>query len=655
MIVLHALWSRDGRLCVWAEDSERPASTPRRRGRPPVKPRPRPHPFAADVEQIRVALATAGVPDRKDLRAEDTVVLRLPSSADGPESSPHIRRGAEVIGTAPWIVPVLAFPAAAALDVLLASPPRSMPVAPGVVVSDALPCLATVGKLALELLARGRVLPGLRWRDDTWAATWEPVLTDPLDASRVRELGAALPALVYADADGEVIAQDVVAAVLGAIIDVGARGFLGDGLLARRRGRRRMTAVEAWLSALTAATPEIDADEVELAAIAEAVEAWRSAGEHYAEHRMVRTCFRLREPDDTVDTWHVEILLQAKDDATAFVGAAEVWNAKGRTLPGLGRRVEDPQERLLGGLGHALRLWPGLEPALREAAPTGIDLDTAGAMTLPARRNRAALEQAGFGVLVPPWWSRRPRPTLEVDADRGESRKRRVCSASTGSARYEWQVAIGDLTPVAGRAARARRAEAAAGPEPRGRWVALRPEDVEAALAFFAGRQRAAKRPVRELLREGLGLGAATRRWTATEIDARGWLRELFSGDGERTLRAGPDARALAGRAAPYQQRGLAWLSFLSGLGLGACLADDMGLGKTVQLLALLLAEREQAPRTGARAARADAAGLPDVGRRQLAARGGALRARRCACTSTTAATASTAPRSRARRARPTS
>jgi SNF2 family DNA or RNA helicase len=48
------------------------------------------------------------------------------------------------------------------------------------------------------------------------------------------------------------------------------------------------------------------------------------------------------------------------------------------------------------------------------------------------------------------------------------------------------------------------------------------------------------------------------------------------------------------GELRPYQQRGLAWLSFLSSLGLGACLADDLGLGKTPQTLALLLAEREQ-------------------------------------------------------------
>ena len=37
----------------------------------------------------------------------------------------------------------------------------------------------------------------------------------------------------------------------------------------------------------------------------------------------------------------------------------------------------------------------------------------------------------------------------------------------------------------------------------------------------------------------------------------------------------------------PYQRQGLAWLTDLVRLGLGACLADDMGLGKTIQILAL--------------------------------------------------------------------
>jgi non-specific serine/threonine protein kinase len=46
----------------------------------------------------------------------------------------------------------------------------------------------------------------------------------------------------------------------------------------------------------------------------------------------------------------------------------------------------------------------------------------------------------------------------------------------------------------------------------------------------------------------------------------------------------------------PYQEKGLAWLALLSGLGLGACLADDMGLGKTIQVLALLLLDKKRNP-----------------------------------------------------------
>jgi superfamily II DNA or RNA helicase len=42
----------------------------------------------------------------------------------------------------------------------------------------------------------------------------------------------------------------------------------------------------------------------------------------------------------------------------------------------------------------------------------------------------------------------------------------------------------------------------------------------------------------------------------------------------------------------PYQARGLAWLAFLKGAGLGGILADDMGLGKTVQALGLIAVEK---------------------------------------------------------------
>jgi hypothetical protein len=86
-------------------------------------------------------------------------------------------------------------------------------------------------------------------------------------------------------------------------------------------------------------------------------------------------------------------------------------------------------------------------------------------------------------------------------------------------------------------------------------------------------------------LTKGVGEVAGDRRWRdlAARIEAaRGH---------EPALPAGFEAELR-----DYQMEGFCWLSRLSRLGLGACLADDMGLGKTVQTLALLLSEAGAGP-----------------------------------------------------------
>ncbi len=51
------------------------------------------------------------------------------------------------------------------------------------------------------------------------------------------------------------------------------------------------------------------------------------------------------------------------------------------------------------------------------------------------------------------------------------------------------------------------------------------------------------------------------------------------------------------GELRAYQREGLGFLRFLDEFGFGGCLADDMGLGKTIQVLALLVLRRAEAPR----------------------------------------------------------
>ncbi len=52
--------------------------------------------------------------------------------------------------------------------------------------------------------------------------------------------------------------------------------------------------------------------------------------------------------------------------------------------------------------------------------------------------------------------------------------------------------------------------------------------------------------------------------------------------------------KGLTGQLRPYQKAGYDWLHFLKEFSFGGCLADEMGLGKTVQVLALLLSEKEK-------------------------------------------------------------
>ena len=77
MIALHAVWSRDDQLCVWGEDSALPARAPKRRGRAAAKPRPRAHPFAAAMSELRRALDGLGLAVAPGACADGELTLML--------------------------------------------------------------------------------------------------------------------------------------------------------------------------------------------------------------------------------------------------------------------------------------------------------------------------------------------------------------------------------------------------------------------------------------------------------------------------------------------------------------------------------------------------------------------------------------------------
>ena len=127
-----------------------------------------------------------------------------------------------------WEVPALALAVDGMLDLLLALPERAQR---GVAVGDSLRFLAQAGKFALELLARGRLLPGLDRRADGWVAGWRAVTDDPLDADRVRLLADAMPPVLCAelpcDPEAGVAPRRLISDLLNAVVDASARGVSG--------------------------------------------------------------------------------------------------------------------------------------------------------------------------------------------------------------------------------------------------------------------------------------------------------------------------------------------------------------------------------------------------------------------------------------------
>jgi non-specific serine/threonine protein kinase len=310
----------------------------------------------------------------------------------------------------------------------------------------------------------------------------------------------------------------------------------------------------------------------------------------------VRACFRLVEPvaEDRGDGWRLDFALQAADEPSLLVDAEQVWRSRG-ALKALTRHIAAPQETLLRELGRASRLYPELESALRTATPSTLELDATGAHRL-LRQGAPLLAAAGFGVLLPGWWS---KPSARLGA-RLQAKGAGPAPGTVATDRgvglgaivdYKWQLALGDEPLTQGELDRLTRLKAPL-VRLRGQWVELDPKRLAAALKIM--NNPAGQMTVGELLHAAGDGDEAPGGLPVVGVRAEGWLADLLAEDADRRMAPVEPPEGFAGVLRPYQQRGLSWLSFLESAGLGGILADDMGLGKTVQLLALMAADRSR-------------------------------------------------------------
>ncbi|HEX9766649.1 MAG TPA: DEAD/DEAH box helicase [Nitriliruptorales bacterium] len=608
MTVVHAVWTGDDRLQLWGERPLAGGGLPRPKGRAPRDGRPRRHPYAAPEHELRAALGELTTLELvAEVPAVEAMVV-LPSGVTSPLPSPDLP-GVSDAGEAPvdlrsWRTDALEVVGADALTLLLALP--SHPPA-GARPGASLTTVGAVAALALEFAARGQVLPGLIAHDGRFEARWLPAL-DHADRRRLAVLATALPpALLAAAAEEHRSPGSVLRDMVEQFVDAACRTALAGQRLATSRGRRSVE--QAWVHGLTASDPAVvHADTGGLQLLAKEVDAWHGTGEGTAP---LRAAFRLVPPATHADAptehaedadadgqpvgapaWRLEFALQATDDPSLIVTAADVWGSE-RTLRFLDRALEAPEERLLADLGRASRLYPGLDRALDTARPESLELQLDEVLDF-LRDTVPLLDQAGFGVLLPDELRRPARLGARLKTTARPAQGPRAEASGLlgyeGILDYRWEIAVGDHSLSADELYELARLKAPL-VRLRGLWVELREDDLAAALRLLEDRSTG-QMTVAEAARVGLGVTDPGIGLELVGVDADGPLGALLDGDADQRLEALGTPEGLQGTLRAYQERGLSWLAFLDVVGLGGCLADDMGLGKSIQLLALLVHER---------------------------------------------------------------
>ena len=595
--VLHAHWrpasapAQSGAILFWAEAP--PESGAKSSGRD--------HPFRASASALRELIGGGQ-------EQAETFTLLLPSSTRRPLPSPQLGtspgRQTKYPALRPWNIAGLRVEPLEAVAILMEWLDEGR--APtGVRLGASVLYWQQAAQLALEALAGQRLIPGLKRFDDALHARWLPLL----DGHRVAELAEAMPPVCRAEAGSTVAPEALLRDFLEETCDALSRAWTSaPGPL------RDVSVLDAsqpgsepglrWARALFGPSRPISVSEAQRESLLRSHRLWLRNLELAGDEHF-RVALRLSEPDHAPDdqegAWSLNFFLQAHDDPSLLLGAADIWRG-GESLAGL-RRLKEPQEKLLAGLGHAARFFAPLEHALQESSvPAGLALNATEAFRY-MRECAPLLEEAGFGVLIPPWWTRssarlrlraRVRPSSTSD---GEGVAGGMMSLDRLT-NYQWELSLGEQT-----LSREEFETLAALKSPlvrlRGEWVRLDPDQVEKALEFFSSRGSSQngenELSPSEALRLGLGGVEQVEGLEVEDATFEDWLAEWFERlGGERELGTLPVPADLRAQLRPYQQAGYSWLEFLRGSGLGACLADDMGLGKTIQTLALFSRDREQ-------------------------------------------------------------
>ena len=602
MHLLEAAWDTKGRFLVWAECSNHLHNIIKSTKDNQEN---QEHPFACSQQELNKIFETLDFePD-----SEDKVEILLPSNESHPLPSPSLVGFEELertfnIQLSKWRVPVCVLEPVAALG-FLTSLPKTLP--QGISLDDSVLFWLEATKLNLDLLTRGRFLPGMHIHENNLVSHWHLVPTDENDHKRLALLAECMPPLCRAltsnskNNEPNIILESFLSRTCDSLIRLFLRShnlYLEIDLHSVTPKKR---AALEWLKSLTKIDSLVGLPTQELSRLNQQLNQWSKKFLSSPTKHELRTIFRLNTPQTSTSSpekdknWTLEFFIQSKGDSSLCIGAEDIWSGNLGFLEQSEYTQEEIEETLLKSLGHACALFPDLMQALKEENPIELKLSTDQAYEF-LKKTSKLLEQADFGIELPGWWE---KPTANVGLkltieseqfDQTKQHKERLLGVQQ-LLDCSWEVTVGD------RILNEEDFEKLASEgEPlifvNGAWVELEPEKVQTTLEFFKKQKKQNKMKLVDALRLGLGIDTGTSGIPVQSVNASGWVEKLLESQ-RQSLEVLKQPKGFTGDLRSYQLEGFSWLMFLSHMGIGGCLADDMGLGKTIQLLCLLLSEKE--------------------------------------------------------------
>ena len=306
--------------------------------------------------------------------------------------------------------------------------------------------------------------------------------------------------------------------------------------------------------------------------------------------------FQLHEAAaENPNQWQLEFFLGSHQDPSFKFDLSDYWQHgkefKATIQQQFGKNVE---QQLLIQLAHAAKIYPKLWVGLETDKPDCVNLTLDEAFEF-LKENAWILEDSGFKVIIPAWLTPKGRQRAKLrlrssKSSSSSSTKAKSYLSLQNLINYEYELAIGD-EPVSVEEWEQLVATKAPLVQFRGQWMELDRDKMAEMLQLWQQQQHEnSQLSVQELLKK---LAEENDTFEISVSDSLAAMLEKLTDNSQLEPIENPPQ--LNATLREYQKRGVSWLRYLESLGLNGCLADDMGLGKTMQVITLLVLEKEAA------------------------------------------------------------